>query len=542
MDKRAPLSQLELAQRKAAGEASGRARQQHHAETTPSVRQGSTAAPSRRAVALFRQGQARPDTRAKRGAWDTRSVEPPVGAMNASFTFHLPKSYLDKTPDRPRLGPKSLAMALARAKAAGSPHQDVVVTNPAVLAEAHRHKQMREIITRTVGVVRDHQAGTIEQGHKRGLIPEGTRPGTVARAYKHAALKAMHKAGLGAYDHQMDDEAKREFAPLVPFMRYAHRRVFDHLNQGALKGKWTPFREEYGVLFRQKYHGKYTGKTRMRMKPNDEFIKVEFGDLGDAALAKAWLSEIPPIAGSTERLPSGLFRVVDRSIAFPTPLAKSGGVGAIQRRAAFSMPLAKSDGFFLGDFNTDPKRQLARAMRPRLRQRRVRLRLNTQKHLRRLLSGGITRQERWQLGATTRMGKLEKGALGAIAGAAVAGGAAKLIHHALAARRVRANARNLYSMTLKNAVREHLRHVEGGVPSPHINAGARRAFHAAKKLALHQAKTQRNEGLRRLKTPKSLLLGAGAAGGALGGTLGGRRPSLPPLYQSAALQDEETRA
>ncbi len=267
MRKRDTLSEREHAERIAAGKASAVAR--HRAETSPSVKQGSTSAPSRQAVGLFRQGQARPDTRSARSVWDTRPTSAPVGATNATFTFHFPKAYRG-IPDRPRVSAKALARLHGG-------NQEVTVTNPRVLAEAHRHKQMRDIIENTVAVVRDHQAGTIERGYEKRLIPEGTRPGTVIRAYKHAALHALHKAGLGAYDTNMDEAAEAELTPLVPFIRYAHRRVFDHLNQAQLKGKWTPFRDEFGQLFRQKFHGKYTGKTRMRMKPT-EFIKIDLDD------------------------------------------------------------------------------------------------------------------------------------------------------------------------------------------------------------------------------------------------------------------------
>ena len=65
-------------------------------------------------------------------------------------------------------------------------------------------------------------------------------------------------------------------------------------------------------------------------------------------------------------------------------------------------------GFRLGDENANPATVLRRAMHPRMRRHTLRLRLNTQKHLRRVLSGGITRQERWQLGVSTRFPTLSK--------------------------------------------------------------------------------------------------------------------------------------
>lgn len=268
------LDAKQLHERSIAGHASAEAR--HRAETAPSVKQGSTSAPSRGAVALFRQGQARADTRARRGPWDTRSTEAEVGRRNATVTFHFPRAYRSQTPYPAIRGRALLVQGLARSPA-GEP-QNLVVTNPKTVVEAQRYPEMRAIIASTVGVVREHQAGTIERGHDRRLIPGNTPPGLVAQAYKHAAWLAIHKAGLVDYDFgPWDEAAKAEFRPLVPFMRYASRRVFDQLNVQN-KGKWTPFRDEFGEEYRQKKFGRETGVVRNRMRPNHEFIKVEIMD------------------------------------------------------------------------------------------------------------------------------------------------------------------------------------------------------------------------------------------------------------------------
>lgn len=486
--KRAPLTPAELHQRQVAGKASAEAR--HRGETSPSVRQGATTAPSRQAVALFRQGQARPDTRSTHSVWDTRATEAPVGAMNASFTFHFPKAYRGK-PDRPNLSPKTMARALKHVGA--GIHQDVTITNPKTLVQAHRHPQMRAIIEHTINVVREHQKATIERGTAQRLIPEGTHPAVIVQAYKHAALKAIHKAGLGDYDtRNMTQEAKDTLRPLHRFMYYAHRRVFDHLNQAHLKGKWAPFREEFGQVFRSKKHGKYTGAQRMRMRPAEDFYKI---DLPDGDLEKAWrrglglrkafppaVDKAPAKSGSVEKttnqqIPSWKSpgdkskkpstRKPAKSADNPMVLARlaikaattgqsvpepPGGIppilGMAMRHKAqnaeihlgapfmhvpriggstvpesglyrvipvhdlqkLEVPLEKEDfSFTLGNFNADPKRQLSRAMRSRRIRRMPRLRLNSQRHLRRLLSGGITRQDRWQLGAASPgFGKMAK--------------------------------------------------------------------------------------------------------------------------------------
>jgi hypothetical protein len=510
--------------------------------------------------------------------WDTRATEAPVGSVNGKFTFHLPKAYQDgAVAALPALSRRSMARALARAK--GGAHQDVVITNPGQVAMAQQHPKMRALVTQVGAVVRDHQTAAIEQGHARGLIPASTRHDTVVRAYKHAALRAMHKAGLGDYDTHMDEAAKAEFKPLVPFMRYAARRVFDHLNQGGLKGSWQPFRDEFGTLYRQKKFGKLTGHERMRMRTHEQFIKLNLGNLSDEEMTKAFnlanlhgkktpppnhpqpgaippnqsepgaggpnvhprppatpatgargplpaprvppvaplkgkpgrprnfgeksrnfgeksqgsaavhLTNTPPIAGaavaqpgnsqdtsgqvptapiqpqaqalgrrySSYSLMSGFGTAPQASAgaggessapsnplelaalaiaagragkAIPMPpggLPPISGASSMTDQAAsveshFGVPtiggstvyddvtglyriqpvgdLEKMDyGFRLGsDFTTDPKRQLQRAIHPRMRRNALRLRLNTQRDLHRQLNGGVTRQERWQFG------------------------------------------------------------------------------------------------------------------------------------------------
>jgi hypothetical protein len=344
-----------------------------------------------------------------------------------------------------------------------------VITNPKAVVDAQRHPAMREIITKTLSVIRDHQAGAITRGIANGLIPAGTHPGLVAQAYKHAALHAVHKAGLLDYEPRMDAAAKAAFRPLVPFMRYANRRVFDKLNVEN-KGKWDAFREEFGTEYRQRKFGKETGHVRRRMRPNQEFIKIDLGDLEDEALAKAaenlkpskhsenksghnahsplrlaqialarasaahkagigthaasGVKHIPEPPGGMPPPSDPLLHIKDAAIAIERHfgLPRIGGAReALMPSREASAPLHEGEallgkinfGFMLGspstspnlgNYDTNPAAQLRRAMRPRMRHARLRLRLNTQRHLRHVLSGGVTRRERWQLGASSGMG------------------------------------------------------------------------------------------------------------------------------------------
>src|SRR5580765_2997590 len=253
----------------------------HHAETAISVRQGSTGAPSKAAIGLFRQGQQRSDTRASRSVWDTRGTEQAVGSMNARFKLHLPQAYRSTLPDSLLTYPtgrRLLAEALAeppkkKGKQKVGPHRDLTIENPSTFTEAMRHPRMVEILRRSIGVVRDHQKGAVEYGYKKGLIPKGTPPGLAARAYKHAALMAVHKVGVGHYDFAMDATMQRELEPLRLFMQYAHRRVFDPVHTENQPETFEPFKREFGKKFSSRKHGKLTGTERYRMSPNNVFIK-----------------------------------------------------------------------------------------------------------------------------------------------------------------------------------------------------------------------------------------------------------------------------
>lgn len=222
----------------------------------------------------------------------------------------------------------------------------------------------------------------------------------------------------------------------------------------------------------------------MRMRPMGDFIK-----------------QVPRIGGCTVDLGDGRYEVLP-----PEQLEKI-------------------------DFGQNPRTQLARAMRPRMRRNRLRLRLNTQKHIRRLTNGGVTRQERWML-----FGKQAPLAKGVILGAAgLYGGmkAGRFISRAFRHHKVRAAASDLYREDLGNAIKQHLHVLRGGTASPHVKAAADRAFRAAKLHAVQRARLARNAGLARVRPSKLAVAGTSLGAGAAGFLAGKRRPRQPPLYQSA---------
>ncbi len=406
-----PLSQRERAQRVLAGKASAAARAgRHTAETSPSVKQGGNNPPSRAAVGLFRQGQAHPGTGSSRMMWDTRSSEATIGRIQARVKFHFPDA-LRGNPDPPTRRGRTMARTLAPNPKGG--HQDVVILNPRDIEEATRHPAMRDVIARSAEVVRANRLHAIERGMKASpkrqpMIPPGTTPGAVNMAYKHASLLALHRFGLVDYDFDhMDQVTKAQLEPLNRFMYYAHRRVFDQLNV-ANPGQKSPFREQFGQLYRQKKRGKLTGVERMRMRPNERFVKMAkmapmTRDQILAALHQAPISDVVDLPAHAIK---PHLHIAEAAAAIE---AHHGVKRGVKPRGAMRKVWGINGGFKLGTspnlggYNTDPKQQLRRAMRPRIRRRLPKLRLNTQKHLRHLLGGGVTRQERWQLGAKSRL-------------------------------------------------------------------------------------------------------------------------------------------
>ncbi len=129
------------------------------------------------------------------------------------------------------------------------------------------------------------------RGKLRGetLIPEGTPELTARRAYTHAAMTALHNYGVAKYDFAMDPALKEEMTPLKGFMLYAKRRVMDTMF-AAEKGRYAPYRQEFGEPFADKRRDKVSGQVRIRMSPRTEMIKAE--PVG--SLAKAYASDKHP--------------------------------------------------------------------------------------------------------------------------------------------------------------------------------------------------------------------------------------------------------
>jgi hypothetical protein len=277
-----PLTEREREQRRAAARA--RWRNHHHAaETTPSFHQAARVREPRRSSGLVQSGR----------IFDTRTAE--LGTSVSPYKrlavrLHVPQAYKEGGPDLPppkqikRKGPRWLESydeagnrQIARNIGLRDPIMGVPTVPRSEFLEAMRYPKMREIAEATARVLAQTRQPAVDRGYETGAIPPSVDRRVAQRAYNHAAAMAMHKAGLIDYDFELAPETRRAFRPLRRFMLYTSRRVFSELNspEHGLKGKWGPFREEFGHLYVQRKHGKETGHTRYRMRDNQVFIKVE---------------------------------------------------------------------------------------------------------------------------------------------------------------------------------------------------------------------------------------------------------------------------
>ena len=131
----------------------------------------------------------------------------------------------------------------------------------------------RALLHGLAGTIQNNRDGAIVRAHIRGLIPAGTETRSVHRAYNHASMLAMHDYGVLDYDFKMDDPIKSEMKPLEPFIQYSRRRVIDQMRL-VHKGKWQPYRQEFGTPFADNRKNKRTGEVRLRTRSNMVLVKA----------------------------------------------------------------------------------------------------------------------------------------------------------------------------------------------------------------------------------------------------------------------------
>lgn len=141
------------------------------------------------------------------------------------------------------------------------------------------------------------------------LSPDAPR-GTVNRAYNHAAMMALHDFGVVDYNFpKMSQPMKDELTPLVPFMRFVHRRLSQEMRKDpATAGKYAPYVQAFGKPFADNRTDKRTGAVRLRLRPNKEFVKDADG--AGLPLAKRSIEEM---------------RLAARAVSKPTPAQAEAG-------------------------------------------------------------------------------------------------------------------------------------------------------------------------------------------------------------------------
>lgn len=149
-------------------------------------------------------------------------------------------------------------------------------------------EQYHDLARRASALTRALRDPILLRGQEHGLIPKDTDPRHVKLAFNHARNLALHDAGLFRYDFGFSEEDKPKLKELVPFMRYARRRMINDLRTNY-KGQWKQFKEEFGEPFIDKKTGeqkvnRVTGEKRFRFYPHMEYVKSDQGELGKAVL------------------------------------------------------------------------------------------------------------------------------------------------------------------------------------------------------------------------------------------------------------------
>jgi hypothetical protein len=198
-------------------------------------------------------------------------------------------------------------------------------------------------------------------------LDPATPRGAANRAYNHAAMLALHDFGIVDYDFKLSDHQKAELTPLIPFMRFVRRRLWNAMRSDDLKGANAPYRDAFGKPFPKP---KFTpdGKERIRLRPNLEFIKL--APIGAyhlpvaLPLAKALLTE-PEVraAARSAQIPTkaqvepgnyqkGHLRIGGLPISIETPKGRTRrGIGANGR--AWSVRMPAHYGYVRGSVGAD---------------------------------------------------------------------------------------------------------------------------------------------------------------------------------------------
>ncbi len=152
------------------------------------------------------------------------------------------------------------------------------------------------------------------------VLDPNTPKGAVHRAYNHAAMLALHDFGAVDYGpFKMSEDQKAELTPLVPFMRYTRRRLFNAMRVGDLKGKSRPYRAEFGKPFADNRTDRVSGAIRLRLRSNDQFVKLAKTTPMEIRTAAARASLNPtPAQSAAGNYPKGHVRIGGLAMAIET--------------------------------------------------------------------------------------------------------------------------------------------------------------------------------------------------------------------------------
>lgn len=116
------------------------------------------------------------------------------------------------------------------------------------------------------------------RGTERRLIPAHAGERDVRAAFNHARNIALHDVGLGDYQFRFNPEARARFDELVPFIKYARRKLGGIMREER-PGEWAAYRREHGkplpggAVHLKDTNGQKAGDPKLVFYRHNELVK-----------------------------------------------------------------------------------------------------------------------------------------------------------------------------------------------------------------------------------------------------------------------------
>jgi hypothetical protein len=222
-------------------------------------------------------GEIRPDKhpRDKDGKFTDEGRAPSLSAKPATSTGPQRRS-LESSTRVWKIGARTKELPIEYTGSRTKEHQVGTFLEHSFTAQIPKNvdpKDWHRLVRSLYDVANEQRTGVIDRGIANGYVPKGTPRSTVVKAYVHATKLAVAQFQVAKYHFKMDDHLKAEMTPMIPFIRYARRRL-QSIMLGKEKGQWRPYRAAFGVPFKDLRRDKTTGEIRLRVPNNDRLVKI----------------------------------------------------------------------------------------------------------------------------------------------------------------------------------------------------------------------------------------------------------------------------